>query len=709
MNKLLYGKAEQTHLVGIEPQDEYCELFIEKDGKITSDFVSNKYWLLAHEKLNQSFVRLKGDLHYKYGVQFCKRSDYQKFRNIFKDQDTFSIYDPKESFMVNKGYTYYKGMTLKDVSILSFDIESTGLKHNYDAKVLIISNTIRKNGTTVRKLFTHDEYDTNGEMIDSWCQWVREQDPSIITGHNIFGFDLGYLAFCAARDGYQLQLGRNATNLRFEDRESKFRKDQTQDLHYFKAHIYGREIVDTMFLSIKYDIASKKYESYGLKQIIKQEGLEVKDRQFYDASTIRDNYNNPIEWEKIKKYAIHDADDALALFDLMAPSQFLASQIIPKSFQSIVCGATGSQINSIMIRAYLQDAHSLPKESPAVEYEGAIALGNPGLYKNALKVDVSSLYPSIMIAYKVYDENKDPEGKFLELVETLTKERLINKQKAKTDKYFDDLQSSQKILINSAYGFLGTTGLLFNSPSKAAFITRTGREILQRSIKWSEDKGFTLINADTDSIMFSKQDQSPFSDQEQQDLLNDLNSLFLSQIHFEHDGLFPRVLIIKAKNYALWDGKKLKIKGSALKASTKEVALKDLLNEVLNALIHDLGDPKAIYDRYIQEALKVKDIKRWASRKTITSKVLEGERLNETKVKDAIAGSEYVEGDKIYTFFKEDGTLELVENYKGDYSVDRLLKKIYNTIETFETVLPVKEMFLNYSLKRNKPLLDELK
>lgn len=705
MNKLLYGKNETERIVGIEPQDDFCEIFIEKDGKIISEFVPNKYWILAHEKLNNGFVRLRGDLHYKWGIQFTKRSEYQKFRNVFKANDTFSIYDPKESFMVNKGFTYYKGMSLKDVSILSFDIESTGLKHDNDAKVLIISNTIRKNGTIVRKLFTHDEFDTNGEMIDEWCQWVRDQDPSIICGHNIFGFDFGYLAFCAARDGYQLQLGRNGSNLRFEDRESKFRKDQTQDLHYFKAHIYGREIIDTMFLSIKYDIASKKYESYGLKQIIKQEGLEVKDRQFYDASTIRDNYKDPNEWEKIKKYAIHDADDALALFDLMAPSQFMASQIIPKSFQAIVSGATGSQINSIMIRAYLQEAHSLPKESPAVEYEGAISLGNPGLYRNALKVDVSSLYPSIMIAYKVYDENKDPEGKFLELVETLTKERLINKQKAKTDKYFDDLQSSQKILINSAYGFLGTTGLLFNSPSKAAFITRTGREILQRSIKWSEDHGFILTNADTDSIMFCKKDQSEFSEREQDDLLNDLNSLFPKQIHFEHDGLFAKILILKAKNYALWDGKKLKIKGSALRSGTKEPALRDLLNDVLNALIFDSSDPKAIYEKYVQEALNVTDIKRWCGKKTITEKTLNSERLNETKVKDAIAGSEYVEGDKIYTFFKQDGTLELMENFNGDYSVDRLLKKIYNTIETFETVLPVKEIFLNYSLKKNKKLL----
>ena len=488
MNKLLYGKDITERIVGIEPQDDFSEIFIEKDGKISSEFVPNKYWILAHEKLNNGFIRLRGDLHYKWGIQFTKRSEYQKFRNVFKANDTFSIYDPKESFMVNKGLTYYKGMSLKDVSILSFDIESTGLKHDNDAKVLIISNTIRKNGTVIRKLFTHDEFDTNGEMIDEWCQWVRDQDPSIICGHNIFGFDFGYLAFCAARDGYQLQLGRNGSNLRFEDRESKFRKDQTQDLHYFKAHIYGREIIDTMFLSIKYDIASKKYESYGLKQIIKQEGLEVKDRQFYDASTIRDKYKDPVEWEKIKKYAIHDADDALALFDLMAPSQFYWTQIVPKSFQSIVSGATGSQINSIMIRSYLQEAHSIPKADEMREsFEGAISAGSPGIYTNCLKWDVASLYPSIILQYQIYSKDKDPEKNFLKMVETLTKERLKNKKLAKEtgNRYYKDLEQSQKIGINSSYGFMGAPGLNFNYLKGASEVTKYGREILKTAIKWA--------------------------------------------------------------------------------------------------------------------------------------------------------------------------------------------------------------------------------
>ena len=101
------------------------------------------------------------------------------------------------------------------------------------------------------------------------------------------------------------------------------------------------------------------------------------------------------------------------------------------------------------------------------------------------------------------DEEKDPNKYFLQLVKTFTELRLQYKKKAKEDKYFDDLQGAYKIFINSCYGFLGTSGLLFNSPSAAAFITATGREVLQTSINWAKSKGYTIVNADTDSITYS--------------------------------------------------------------------------------------------------------------------------------------------------------------------------------------------------------------
>jgi DNA polymerase elongation subunit (family B) len=195
-------------------------------------------------------------------------------------------------------------------------------------------------------------------MIDEWCNWVREKNPSIMCGHNIFGYDLPYMNYCAENAGTTLALGRDSSVIKFNKYTSKFRKDGSQDYNYTRCFIYGREIVDTMFLAYHFDFA-RKYESYGLKQIIKQEGLEIKDRQFYDASQIFKDWHDIEKRKLIKKYAEHDADDSLALYDLMVSSYFYLSQYVPKSFQTINSSATGSQINSFLVRSYLILVYSL--------------------------------------------------------------------------------------------------------------------------------------------------------------------------------------------------------------------------------------------------------------------------------------------------------------------------------------------------------------
>lgn len=495
-NALIFGKNQKTKIVSIEPQDNFAEIFFEKDnGDIYSEYVPNRYWILSNKPLNNRFVRLKGDLYYKYGIQFKTREEFIKAKSYWKHEDIYSVYDPKEALMLKDGYTYYKDLKPKDVSILSFDIETTSLKLTPDAKLLLISNTFRKNGKIERKLFACDDHDNEGEMIYAWCTWVQSINPSIICGHNITSYDFPFLQYIAEKAGCSgLPLGRDDSNVQFNSYESKFRVDGSRDLHYKRIKIFGREICDTYFLAIKHDIASKKYESYGLKNIIKQEGLEDKDRQFYDASLIRYNYRNSEEWSKIKKYCENDSDDSLKLFDLMVSPFWYMSQSIPKNFQLVVESASGSQLNSIMVRSYLQEGHSIPKTSETYEYEGALSMGVPGIYRNAFKIDVASLYPSIMLEYEVYDKEKDPKGNFLKMLQFFTNERLKHKKlyKETGNEYHDSMQAAYKIFINSAYGFMGTNGLNFNSISNAAFVTKKGREILEFAIEWATGKKYEV-------------------------------------------------------------------------------------------------------------------------------------------------------------------------------------------------------------------------
>ena len=490
-DKLLFGKSDIRRIVGLEVIEDQVELFIQDEsGIVTSEFRPHQYWVLSDTPVSRECKRLEGDLHFKFAKRFKYRKEFEKSRIMYKNSgyDVYSIYNAEQACMVKDGYTFYRDMQPKELSLLSFDLETTGLDGNApDAKILLISATCRKsNGYQYNELFRYDEYADEKAMIEDFCEFVTDENPSLIIGHNIISYDFPYLAARCNTLGATLNLGRNGSQVEFNTYKSKFRLDGTRSLEYENVKIYGREIVDTYFLAVSFDV-SKSMESYGLKPLIKQLGFEKPGRQYYDAGSIRDHYTNPVEWAKICQYAIEDAEDAIKLWDYMGPAKFYWVQKVPMPFSELLLGATGSQINSLMLRAYLQDAHSIPKADTVVKFQGAISLGIPGIFTNCIRWDVASLYPSIILEYRVYDEDKDPEAYFLKLVSILTKTRLEHKKLAKEtgSKYYSDLEQSEKIGINSAYGFMGASGLNFNCPQAADFITEKGREILLKAINWS--------------------------------------------------------------------------------------------------------------------------------------------------------------------------------------------------------------------------------
>lgn len=490
MNKLIEGKNELDRIVGLEVGDNgEAEIFREdQNGNVSSIFVPHVFWMLASEDVGGKFTRLEGDLHYQWGYQDTSRRDFNKIRyQLGSAFDTYNIYNAEEAMMVKDGYTFYKGMKPAELSLASIDIETTGLNEKAkDAFIVCISVTYRSIKGTIKQYFGHDEYNSQKELIEAFCAFIRKYDPSLIIGHNIIPFDLVYLNEIAIKVGTKLALGRDGSAVKFNKNESKFRVDGNRDQPYRNCRIYGREICDTLFLCQKWDF-KKMLERYGLKPVIKQLGFEDPNRVFYEADKIRENYLIPEEMEQIEAYCKDDSDDAVKLWDYMGAAMFYWAQKVPKPFSEILLGASGSQLNALMCRAYLQEGHGLPKASDVKKYEGAICFAVPGIYDNCFKIDVRSMYPSCIIEYEVYDDEKDPKAYFLQIVKQLMDQRLEHKRLAQEtgSKYYDDLQESEKIGINSAYGFLGAAGLNFNCPDAAAFITEKGREILLQAIKWA--------------------------------------------------------------------------------------------------------------------------------------------------------------------------------------------------------------------------------
>lgn len=743
IDRLIFGKDNTQGIVNITvTKEKTARVYREtKDGVYVDEYDYTPYVLTANRRDNSQ--KLKGRGYYQWLTPLDDSMNYEELY----DRDVYKPRSKEEGFMLISGMTYFKGMKIEDVSLLSFDIEATSFDPLTDkARVVLISNTFRKNGIITRKLFKARTKNEECQMLKDWCAWVRKMDPSILIGHNVFGYDLMYLNGRASVYNMGLDIGRDGSSIAFDKKTSKKRKDGSQSYDYHNATVDGREIVDSMFMAITYD-SGRKFPSYALKRIEKHLNLVDSSRTEwnFEKNNVESTCLDENLWVSFCKYCEEDSDSPIKMFDIMAPSLFYMNNSVPKKFQQMINEATGSQIDSFMVRAYLQDGFSQPKTSNKSDFEGAISMGIPGVYEHVRKVDVASLYPSIMRQYKIYPKDKDPEQYFLKSLDYFTEQRLADKKKAKEtgEKYYDDLQNSRKILINSMYGFMGASYLLYNYPAGASSVTRYGREILQKGVEWAcgfrlkhsikkiknkgkdneenqmewlpgdkttDGLGYTLVNVDTDSFSYTN-GKAPTKEEYAKEI-EGLNSLYPDLIHWEDDGIYDKVIVVKAKNYILKQGTKIKFKGSSLLDQKKEPALTEFLQGLINLLLTDKNNNKCIdlYNTYCKEARSIKDINRWATKKTVTKAVYNSERLNERKVLNAIAKEQVQEGDKVWLYTAIDPSddknniLKLTKNYSNDSDHWHYVKRVYDTATILENVLDMNE-FIKYHNKKNQSLL----
>jgi DNA polymerase elongation subunit (family B) len=241
------------------------------------------------------------------------------------------------------------------------------------------------------------------------------------------------------------------------------------------------------------------------------------------------------------------------------------------------------------------------------------------------------------------------------------------------------------------------------------------------------------VSNDTDSISFRKQDGSPFTEEEQKRLIEEINQIMPKMIEFEHDGYFETVVVVKAKNYVMrTHAGKVKYKGSSILDQKKEPALRELLNRLIVDLMDNDGQSVVdIYHEYIKEAANIKDISRWAVKKSVSAKVLSPVRTNEQVIFDAIKHKNPREGDKFYLYTAIEGArqkvekgepvflksgkpsmvpnyiLKCVDDWDNDSYQEHYLKRVYATISILENILDLNK-FIKYHNKSNQSLVSKL-
>jgi|TARA_Y100000310_G_scaffold120091_1_gene118826 DNA polymerase I len=486
-----------------------------------------------------------------------------------------------------------------DVRVLCFDVEGSLRTRDVYCICAQIDGII--------STFT----DANGEsqMLEEFITFVREQDPDIITGYNIFGFDIPFLLEACERNDVRFELGRPG-GVPWKRDDKKYRIPQW--------NLNGRILVDTWM--------EARIELKPIQETLEYVGqlLGLGGKSDIDASQIE------TEWKtrpkEVAEYCARDVELTLNIFNhpsVGALEKAKALSIATKlPLGSCFMPKTTQLVDSILIRRFDRLNIAVPQnrwgeKTDKITGAKVFKVYKPGIYTNVGIFDFKSMYPSIMIEnnicpstytrlkYAFNDTIKSPigarfrqnrKGVVPEALEELWEWRDNTKAQVKTrGDYYDRLQASIKLLMNSFYGVMASDFYRFTNKMIGGSITAFARHGIQDVYDRLNGRGFTVIYGDTDSVFVQLKD-----DTDAQKLAGEVDMELekILETFFTHGAKKRYAATVK------WPEKEFYVMGYELRRGDSFRAQRKALKGALVRILDN--DPDAAF-RYVSTI--VKDIK----------------------------------------------------------------------------------------------------
>jgi DNA polymerase elongation subunit (family B) len=638
-----------------------------------------------------SCVELDGE-GFAFLAEFNRADDHARARLDLRDRHAEYIAYTSDARMAltRQGITLFKGMTMRDVRRMQVDIETTGLDAKRASDRILLIAVADSRG--LEQTIVGDEAD----ILRRFVALVRERDPDIIEGHNIHGFDLPFIAERCRRHEVAPAIGRDGSDLFPGVRRTFAIGGISRPLVPWR--IFGRHVADTFLAVQRFDWARGSLTSYGLKEVARTFGIASEQRVELPRDRMEELFGS--DPDLVSRYALQDVAETGRLADLVLATEFYQSQMAPDSYGSVAVSGAGEKINAIFVRAYLHAGKAIPRPLPTAQYEGGYTeLRRCGVLARVVKADVESLYPSIMLSDGIKPRT-DALDCFLPALKELTTRRLDAKARAKKAtgaeaNYWDGLQSSFKVLINSFYGYLGAGVFNFNDPDAAARVTARGREIVKQIADDIEAQSGQVIEIDTDGVYFVAPDGVD-DEASERAFIAQIGARLPEGIRLAFDGRYRVMVSIKTKNYVLcgYDGKRT-FKGASLRSRADEPFGRDFIARAADLLMDNRRTE--IRDLYGQTVRALREhripIEDLARRERVTEKTFS----SAAKQRSAQVAEGLSVGDYVRVYERADGRLGLIEDYTpGDESVPYYVEKLYKFAcrlreavgETFPELIP---------------------
>jgi DNA polymerase elongation subunit (family B) len=269
---------------------------------------------------------------------------------------------------------------------------------------------------------------------------------------------------------------------------------------------------------------------------------------------------------------------------------------------------------------------AIPAKQGKTDFVGGLSrLLKVGYSKDVLKLDFSSLYPSIQLVHDVFPDC-DVTGAMKGMLKYFRDTRIKYKNLASEYKNIDKKKSESygnkqlpiKIFINSLFGALSAPQVFhWGDMYMGEQITTTGRQYLRQMLYFFMKKGYTPLVCDTDGMNFSL----PLGGVEDRRYVGkgnnwlvekdkiytsynadvaEYNDMFMKgAMGLDCDGTWVSCINLARKNYATMEHNgKIKLTGNSIKSKKLPLYIEAFLDKGVKMLLE--GNGKAFVEYYYE-------------------------------------------------------------------------------------------------------------
>ena len=528
-----------------------------------------------------------------------------------------------------------------------------------------------KTNNGYRKVIECSNEDEERKGLVEFFKIIDEIKPSIISGYNSANFDWYWIyERCKMLN---LDIKKIAKSLHGE--RSITQKDSMLKLgneveKFTQTQMWGYNIIDIIHSVRRAQAINSSIKEAGLKYITKFIDGEAKDRVYIDHTKIGPMYAEKNEYwlniengkykkvgvdEKIdeicsrradiyikttgddivERYLDDDLEETLLVDEEFNQGSFLLASLLPTTYERVSTMGTATIWKLVMLAWSYKNGLAIPAKKEKRNFVGGLSrLLKTGFSRNVLKLDYSSLYPSIQLTHDVFPES-DITGVMKGLLSYFRDSRIMYKNLAseykeidkKKAKSFDTKQLPIKIFINSLFGALSAPQVFpWGDMDMGEKITCTGRQYLRQMLKFFVKRGYTPLVCDTDGMNFSLPDGGVEDRKYIGRGLNwlvkegkeytgydadvaEFNDRFMrGTMGLDCDGTWDSCINLARKNYAtLEHGGKVKLTGNSIKSKKMPKYIEIFLDKGIKLLLN--GDGQGFVEWYYEYLERIFDQK----------------------------------------------------------------------------------------------------